>query len=309
MLGDANPDLVLRGDDVVPRFGQAETVVDEAVLTVGGSGAIVACGAARLGLRVALCAIVGDDPFGGFMRTELSERGVDPEGLRTDPGRPTGLTVVLSGRGDRAILTSLGTIGDLDGASVDRGLLREARHVHVSSFFLQKRLAPDVPALFEEARAAGATTSLDPNWDPAEAWDGALGQALLHTDVFLPNAAEATRIAGEPDLEAAARSLARRVRLVVIKDGANGALAARGSEVIRRPATAMEEVVDTTGAGDSFDAGLLSSWLAGDALERALDIANVCGALSTRAAGGIGAQPTLDEVARRLAEPRTQAEA
>ena len=76
VLGDANPDLVLTGD-VEPAFGQAERLVDDAHLTVGGSGAIVACGAARLGLRVGFCGVVGDDLFGRFLRDELERRGVE----------------------------------------------------------------------------------------------------------------------------------------------------------------------------------------------------------------------------------------
>ena len=104
ILGDANPDLVLTGD-VEPSFGQTERLLDTAHLTVGGSGAIVACGAARLGLRVAFCGVVGDDHFGRYMSDELDRRGVDVSGLVVDPTRSTGLTVVLARPDDRAILT------------------------------------------------------------------------------------------------------------------------------------------------------------------------------------------------------------
>jgi len=113
VLGDTNPDLVLHGGDVVPAFGQAEHLVDDAILTIGGSGAILACGAARLGLRVAIAAVVGDDLFGRFVRDGLAEHGVDVSGIRVDPKTPTGVTVVLSGPDDRAILTMPGTIAGL----------------------------------------------------------------------------------------------------------------------------------------------------------------------------------------------------
>ena len=94
VLGDVNPDLILVGD-VEPAFGQVERIVEDARLTVGGSGAIVACGAARLGMRTAICGVVGDDVFGRFMREELERRGVDVAGLLVDPDVPTGLTVCL----------------------------------------------------------------------------------------------------------------------------------------------------------------------------------------------------------------------
>jgi sugar/nucleoside kinase (ribokinase family) len=293
ILGDANPDLVLTGD-VEPAFGQRERLLDGAHLTVGGSGAIVACGAARLGLRVAFCGVVGGDLFGRFMRDELDRRGVDVKGLVVAPDRSTGLTVLLARPDDRAILTYEGTIGDLRAGSIDPEFLAAASHVHVASYFLQGRLAPDLPALFERVRSNGATTSVDPNWDPSERWDGGVRGLLSHTDVFLPNATEAVHIAGTASVDEAVIALAASAGLVVAKAGPDGAVASRGDELLRAPAPAVD-AVDTTGAGDSFDAGFLVSWLAGDPLGRALAIANACGGLSTRALGGVDAQPTIDE--------------
>ncbi|HJY32804.1 MAG TPA: carbohydrate kinase family protein [Actinomycetota bacterium] len=300
VLGDANPDLVLTGD-VEPAFGQAEQLVEEARLTVGGSGAIVATGAARLGLRVAFCGVVGDDPFGLFLRNELERRGVNLEGLVVDAARPTGVTVVLARPNDRAILTHAGTIADLRTDQIDRARLERARHVHVSSYFLQQSLAPELPELFERVRAGGGTTSVDPNWDPSERWDGGLRDLLGHTDVFLPNATEASRIAGIAELDDAVLALAERAGVVVAKNGADGALAAHGERLVRAAAPTID-AHDTTGAGDAFDAGYLASMLAGDPLERSLAIANACGALSTRALGGVDSQPTMDEVLGYIAE-------
>ena len=293
ILGDANPDLVLTGD-VEPAFGPRERLLDGTHLTIGGSGAIVACGAARLGLRVAFCGVVGDDLFGRFMRDELDRRGVDVKGLVVAPDRSTGLTIVLARPDDRAILTYEGTIGDLRAGSIDTEFLAAASHVHVASYFLQSRLAPDLPVLFERVRANGATTSVDPNWDPSERWDGGVRGLLSHTDVFLPNAIEAVHTAGTASVDEAVIALAASAGLVVAKTGPDGAVASRGDELVRAPAPTVD-TVDTTGAGDSFDAGFLVSWLAGDPLERALAIANACGGLSMRALGGVDAQPTIDE--------------
>ena len=112
--------------------------------------------------------------------------------------------------------------------------------------------------------------------------------------MFLPNATEAVHIAGTASVDEAVIALAASAGLVVAKAGPDGAVATRGDELVRAPAPAVD-AVDTTGAGDSFDAGFLVSWLAGDPLERALAIANACGGLSTRALGGVDAQPTIDE--------------
>ncbi|HWC70738.1 MAG TPA: carbohydrate kinase family protein [Actinomycetota bacterium] len=294
VLGDVNPDLVLRGGDVTPAFGQAERLVDEARLTVGGSGAIMACGASRLGLRVAIAGVVGDDVFGSYLRDELVARGVDVTGLATDPHRPTGLTVVLSMPGDRAILTSPGTIGDLRASLIDPELLASARHVHVSSYFLQTGLAPDLPGVLAEAREAGATTSVDPNWDPSGTWNAGLDALLPSIDVLLPNEIEATRLAHTSDLEEAIATLRSRGPVVVVKCGQRGAIAVGPGERAQVAAVPVD-AVDTTGAGDSFDAGFLTAMLRGEPLERCVAIANACGALSTRSSGGVDSQPTMQE--------------
>ncbi|MGN6170676.1 MAG: carbohydrate kinase family protein [Solirubrobacteraceae bacterium] len=295
ILGDCNPDLLLSGDDVVPRFGQVERMVQELDLVVGGSGAIFACASARLGLRTAIAGAVGDDLFGRFMLDALASRGVDTRHIALDSDLKTGLTVVLSRPEDRAILTFPGAITAARTAAVDVDLVRSVRHVHVSSMFLQGALAPQLPKVFAEARKAGVSTSVDPNWDPEGRWNGGLKRLLELTDVFLPNEAEASMITGQHDPKDAALALAQAGPLVAVKLGAEGALAARRGEIFRASAYSNVDTVDTTGAGDAFDAGFLLGVLGGWELERTLAFACACGALSTRAPGGTTAQPTFEE--------------
>ncbi len=303
VLGDCNPDLILRGDSVEPAFGQVERVIDSADLTIGGSGAITACAAARLGLRTAIAGVLGDDEFGRFMVGALRERGVETAGLIIDPDARTGLSVILSRDQDRAILTFPGAIASLQPRAVDPALLARARHVHVSSFFLQTALTPGLGAVLAGVRRRGGSTSVDPNWDPSERWDGGLVKLLSDVDILLPNAVEVVRIAGGGDPDEAARRLAGRGPLVAVKLGADGALAARaGADSVNVRAPAVGVVIDAVGAGDSFDAGVLAALLDGQSVERALALGCVCGALSTRAVGGTPAQPTLGEALSALEE-------
>ena len=293
VIGDANPDLLLTGG-AVPEFGQAETLVDGAELVLGGSAAIVACGLARLGVPTAVAATVGDDLYGGFVRDALSERGVDVRWLRTDPAVPTGLSVVLS-VGDRAILTYPGTVATTGPEVVDADLLRGVRHVHSASVFLQPLLAPHLARLLAQARDAGATTSLDTNFDPARRWDG-VDALLEHTDVLMPNATELLALTGESELPDAARIVLDRGCRVALKDGAEGGVLWESRDVVRRVPAPPITPVDTTGAGDSFDAGFISGMVEGLSGEECLARAVLCGSLSTRAVGGTAAQPTRDEV-------------
>ena len=173
VLGEINVDLILGADEIVPVFGQ-ELLVEDATLTMGSSSVIFACGAARLGLRVGFVGIVGDDQFGHFMLQEMAARGVDVSPVVVDPAFKTGITVSLSTPADRAMLTFPGSIAALTPGQVDRGLFDRARHLHVSSYFLQTGLREGLPALFEWARTQGLTVSLDTGWDPDEGWNGGL---------------------------------------------------------------------------------------------------------------------------------------
>ncbi|MFF4614738.1 carbohydrate kinase family protein [Nonomuraea jabiensis] len=296
VVGDANPDVVLSGAPRGLAYGQREQLVSGGDLVLGGSGAITACGAARLGLRTAFAGRVGDDAAGRFVLDALADRGVDVSRCVID-SRSTAMTVVLADGADRAILTSPGCLPYLTVEDLPRGV---ARHVHVSSYFLQPGLAPGLPGFLAEERRAGATTSLDTNDDPAGEWEG-LGEVLAEVDVFLPNAAEARAVAarlfdaGPERLEAAAARIGGLGPTVVVKDGGEGALAWQAGELTRAPAVPVEPV-DTVGAGDSFNAGLLAARLRGMSLRECLRVAVTCGSLSTQAAGGTAAQPTWKDL-------------
>ncbi len=297
VAGEINPDLILTGD-ITPEFGQVEKLVDSATLAIGSSSAIFACGAAHLGLKVGFIGVSGDDVFGRFMLAEMQKRGVDTSGVIVRGEGATGLSVILNRSSDRAILTFPGLIPALHAADITESLLRQARHLHVASYFLQAGLQSGLPALFERARQLGLTTSLDTNYDPSGRWAG-MDDLLCVTDVFLPNQTEALAIAQAQDIETAARQLAARSGLVAVKLGAAGALAYQGS-VLARAASIPMDVLDSIGAGDTFDAGFLFGVLNRWELEKSLRFACVCGALSMRKAGGTEGQPTADEALRHV---------
>jgi sugar/nucleoside kinase (ribokinase family) len=309
VAGDANLDLVLRGD-VVPRFGQAEQLLDGADLVLGSSAGICAAGLARLGVDTALVARVGADVFGDRTRDLLGLAGVDTSAVGVTD-EPTGVSVILSALDDRAILTLTGALASLTADEVLAALGgvgaggTPATHLHVASFFLVPGLASELPGVLARARERGATTSLDTNWDPAERWEG-IAECLPHLDALLPNAQEALALAralGDDPADAAAAAvlLARRGPVVVVKDGADGGFAASpDGSVVRAPGLVLD-VVDTTGAGDSFDAGFLAAWLDHRPLAEAVRWAAVAGSLSTRGAGGTGGQATRAEVVAELA--------
>jgi sugar/nucleoside kinase (ribokinase family) len=292
VAGEINPDLILTGN-VIPEFGQVEKLVASYTLAVGSSSAIFACGVARLGLRVAFIGVCGEDVFGRFMLDEMQKRNVDVSNVIIRPDRQTGLSVILNQDADRAILTQLGLIPNLQASDIPDRLLRQARHLHVASYFLLAKLQPDLPALFQRAHSSGLTTSLDTNYDPSEKWIG-FDELLSATDIFLPNKTEALSITQSDDVESAAKQLANKSKLVAVKLGVDGAILRTKDKRIFMPSIPVN-IVDTIGAGDAFDAGFLYGYLNNWDLEKSLQLATVCGALSTQASGGTAAQPTLEE--------------
>lgn len=293
-IADTCVDLLIDLGDTLPRFGQVEQWVDDYFLEMGGSACIFACQAARLGLRVGILGRVGADAYGELVLRRLQESGVDTRWLFVDRALKTGLGVALCRTGgDRAILTYGGSLNAVYPEDVSDEFLSSGRHLHYCSYYLQTNLLPAAPAVLRRAKELGLTVSLDTNWDPAGTWQGRVQEALEAADVFLPNEQEATAIAGTRDVESALTSLLARVPIVVVKAGERGAIVGTGEERLSVPVEPVSQIVDTVGAGDSFDAGFLTGWLRGLPLADCARIANACGRATTQARGGIMGQLTV----------------
>lgn len=294
VIGEVNVDLILKGD-VVPAFGQVEQIASEADLVMGSSAVIFACGAARLGLKTVFIGKVGDDLFGKFMVDSMNQRGIDTSGIVLDPLIKTGISVILAKQSDRAILTYPGSIPELTFQDINFEIISNCKHLHLSGYFLLDKLKRDATKLFMKAKEAGLSLSLDTNYDPSGRWDDGLQELLPLTDVFLPNDAEAKAISNEINLEAAIQKLTAVVPTLGVKLGIEGAITRwRGYPQIKRKALPVD-VVDTVGAGDSFDAGFIYGYLQGWSPERTLHLAITCGSLSTLKSGGTEGQVSIDE--------------
>jgi sugar/nucleoside kinase (ribokinase family) len=282
IAGEINLDLILYGLPV-QMSTERELLATGFAITLGSSSAILAHNLAALGSRVGFVTKVGDDSFGALAVERLREREVDLAGVAH--GAKSGVTLILPHGPQRHILTYPGTISELRFEDLDLDYLTSARHFHMSSLFLQRELLPDVPELFRRIKSAGLTTSLDTNDDPDDRWDSVLEEILPHVDILLPNEREAMRMSRADDVETALSWLAQKVETVVVKIGASGALAIRDGHRFSAPAVPVT-VIDSIGAGDSFDAGFLHQFLRGADLTTCLVYGNLCGAFSTTDCGG-----------------------
>jgi sugar/nucleoside kinase (ribokinase family) len=293
VVGEINPDLILSGD-VLPEFGQVEKWIDAADLTIGSSSVILACGVAKLGLSVNFCGLCGNDVFGHFMLDAMRAHHINVSAVDVRPDDLTGISIILNRKIDRAILTFPGLIPKLGIEDIPDDLFTKAGHLHVASYFLQTKLQPNILDLFSKARNHGLTISLDTNWDPSGEWKN-FDQILAAVDIFLPNENEAMALTHTTSPQDALTVLSGKCDCVAVKMGADGAIASRKGETAQVQAMKMD-VVDTVGAGDTFDSGFLYGYLHQWPLQKTLEFASICGSLSTRSAGGTQAQPTFDEV-------------
>ncbi len=291
VIGELNVDVVATGLGQMPRLGQ-EILASDCQLTLGSASAIFACGAAKLGNEVTFVSRVGRDEFGDFCLQELHRSGVSTKHIARDRSFRTGVTVSLSTTRDRALVTYPGSIAAVEPNMVSSSLLAKHDHLHMTSYFLQTGLQCSFGQIFREAKAHGLTTSFDPNSDPSQTWKANLKEVLAHTDILFVNRDEASSLTRKRRRESALKVLAELVSLAVIKLGSQGAIAIQGNQIKSAPAFKVE-VKDTTGAGDSFASGFVSSYLSGRSLAENLRRANACGALSAQQVGGIAGQPTL----------------
>ncbi len=302
VIGEINPDLIVQGKEIIPEFNQTEKLIEKVSLTIGSSSVIMACGAARLGLRVAFIGLVGDDLFGQFMIKQMQSHGLNTDGVVIDPDLTTGISIILSKTTDRAILTFPGSIPELGMAHINFDLLDRTRHVHVGSYFLIEKLRRDLPEMFKTAKEKGLSTSLDTNWDPHNRWD--IDSVIPFVDILFPNENELRKLTGKTDLYAGLERMSKVIPLLVVKLGEKGAILKRGDQIIESSSIKVK-VIDTVGAGDSFDAGFIYSYLNGMDLQECLRIACICGSLSTRSSGGTESQAALADLIAYGIDPNT----
>jgi len=275
----------------LPRLGE-EFVTQNFALTLGGGAVISALTAARLGGRAELVSLVGNTALDRFALEELREGGVSVKGTKRIAGTTGGLTVSVSMAKDRYFLTYRGANLRLERyllSAPARVWMQRARHVH---FALSPQRWNPFTQTLRRLRAAGVTTSWDLGWNPAAVRQPGFGKVYRMLDVVFLNRDEALRYSLARTPEAALAKLAHPGQCVVVKLGADGAIAQApdGSSVLVQGLPVR--TVETTGAGDAFNGGFLHSWMSGANLTDCLRAGNICGALSTTVPGGSPGTPT-----------------
>lgn len=292
VAGELNVDIIVSGTDVIPEWNR-EKIVDGFDIVLGSSSAITASALSSLGLDVRFVSVVGADDFGRFCLSELRRLGVNTDHVAVLPEVQTGVTLSFTTPSDRGLITYPGSIPLLTPDYIPDALIQAADHLHFGSYYLQDGMRPHWKELFGKAHGFGVSTSFDTGWDVRGQWDAAGIRALLAvTDLFIPSEEEALHMFEQDSVEAVFGQLAAAPGLIAVKQGSKGASlrSPDGSCVSASPYPVTP--VDTTGAGDCFNAGMIRGYLQGLTGRELLEFANACGALSTQGLGGTGHLPT-----------------
>jgi sugar/nucleoside kinase (ribokinase family) len=284
VIGELNLDLILYGLPQELKL-EHEHLANHLSITLGSSSAIFAHNLASIGNKVGFSSSVGSDPLGEICLNRLGESGVDLSHVCKMPGKITGLTVILPQSRKRYILTYPGTMFEMSEPDLDLNYVFDAKHLHVSSYFLQKAMQPSLVDIFRKAREAGLTTSLDTQDDPEDRWESGVHALLKYTDILLPNEREACKLAQTEDVNRAVEILSQQVPVLVVKRGALGAMARVAHETFKSLPLAVE-MADAVGAGDSFDAGFLHQFIRRAKIDDCLEYGNIAGALCVTRTGG-----------------------
>ena len=288
VVGELNVDLILNSIDSFPEMGK-EKIAKDMTLTLGSSSAIFASNLSSLGASVAFVGKVGDDAFGSLVKKSLQVKKVNTDFLVTSKKFSTGATIVLNYSEDRAMVTYPGAMEYLTIHDINKEILKSAKHLHFSSYFLQPGIQSGLLKLFKMAKENGLTTSLDIQWDPKEEWNFNYKEVLPFVDVFLPNEQEVLLLTGEKKLEDAIKKLSSFAKCVAVKLGSKGSMVVTNGKSSFRESYSNKNVVDAIGAGDSFNAGFIFKFINGYDIDECQNFGNLMGAVNTTAAGGTAA--------------------
>lgn len=304
VFGDINVDLLVPDVNRLPPSGE-ECEVPVMETAPGGGAALFALGLARLGLKPVFLGSVGDDFYGGYLKNYMEETGVDLSLLEVKPKARTGISISFTDKQDRCFLTFRGDCRVPDIGAVSMEQVSQARHIHLTGYSASVNHEAYLDFLRQLRGETDVTVSFDVGWDSTEEWSPGIYELFPYLDVLLMNETECLHYSRAASVREAALDFASRGCMAVIKLGKKGSLCCRDGQIWRREGFSVT-AVDTTGAGDSFNAGFVYGFLNDEEPETALELGNGCGALSCTGLGGNTMFPTREKLYKFIGRSKLQ---
>lgn len=284
VYGDVNIDLIIPNVKQIPPNGEEWEIPVIQTIT-GGGAALFTLGLGKLGLYPVFKGAVGNDCYGHYIMDTFRKQNIDTSLLSMEKETGTGVSLSFTNEKDRSFVTYRGTNSGIDITNIRMEEVIQAKHIHVTGYAGTKNHAQYLDLLKKVKENTQTTVSFDVGWDDTGEWNPNIAELFSYIDVLFMNETESVHYSRCQSAEEAAQEFAKYCMIAVIKLGKKGSMAVSGQNVYKKEGFPIE-VVDTTGAGDSFNAGFIYGFLAGMDIEDALRCGNGCGALSCTGLGG-----------------------
>lgn len=288
-VGILTADCIAKTVDKIPEAGKLG-LIDSLKLYTGGCALNAAIDLAKLGSKVAVVGMVGNDGFGIFMKGELGKYGIDERGLKmSDEAGSSASVVLINSEGERSFIHTTGANAKFSEKDVDYGVLEDSKIIFVAGTMLMPSFdGAECAVMLKKCREMGKITVLDSAWDDTGRWMEILAPCMPYIDYFIPSVDEARMFAGCDDLDGMADCFFDMgVKHVAIKTGKDGCYVreTKESKGVQIASYKSEKPVDTTGAGDSFCSGFLYGLANGMNMQEAAQLGNAVGAHCIMAVG------------------------
>ncbi|UCC41421.1 MAG: carbohydrate kinase family protein [Candidatus Omnitrophota bacterium] len=297
VIGNSVADFIASPVEKIPRWGELMDIVNPITMNIGGNGAISAACAARLGLKPYLVSKIGSDELGTRLKSVLDTAKVNTQWLFSDAKTPTSVTLaIVNNEGERMFFHHIGSNAKLTIKDIKKIKLKGMNGLILGSMFILPGIKPkDAAAIVKMAKDNKLPTFLDVAWDPTGKWD--IGNVFKNVDFFMPNEEELLHIARTRSLTRAVERLHKKgMDTIIVKQGASGCTVfdfGHRSMHIKAPRV---KAVDSTGAGDAFNAGFIYSYLDSGDVRHSAEFATFAASKTVTGIGGARAAPTIKEL-------------
>lgn len=296
IIGNVNPDIVLIDVNEYPQMGQ-ELWINDCKVVMGGGAGNCSIDLSKLGCSTYLLSKVGTDFFGKFLLEGFNKYNVNTQFVQVNEKIMTGMSIAITKKKERSFISFKDKQSHINFNNMSDNDLQRFSHVHLMGY--NKKNSNSYIEFCKRVKALNISISADVGWDSTEKWDSSILNFLKEVDIFIPNEVEAKNYSGKENKIDALDFLSNYVDTIVIKLGGNGCIAKSKGKFFKKSSFNVQ-TIDTIGAGDAFDSGFIYAYINGMDIEKCLDYANTCGAISTTLYGATDAFPTLEQLENQL---------